>query len=70
MARAQHAYDNQSPPEDTSCERICEDCDGWGCQACDNQGFEDRHQWKRIPREAKDGTTYCQCVRCGEVDES
>ena len=27
------------------------------------------HKWKRVPGEAKDGTQFAKCARCGTVEE-
>lgn len=74
--RAQRAYDNQMPPEDVSCKEACDHCMGTGedggewCDDCNGTGVVAHHKWKRLPGEAKDGTTFCRCVRCGAVEES
>lgn len=76
MAKAQREHDNPRFPEDFSCEVACDHCMGTGedggewCDDCNGTGVVTNHKWKRIPGEGKDGTTYCQCVRCGQVEES
>lgn len=34
----------------------------WDCE-------EDGHDWKRLPGEAKDGTRFVKCRKCGKVEE-
>jgi DnaJ-class molecular chaperone len=78
--RAQAAYDARSPEDDdrNPCERECSTCDGQGiiatkdgqapCPDCKGEGVTYAHRW-RFKGEAKDGTRFCRCYRCGVEEE-
>lgn len=81
MARAQAAYDAQMPSDDLDCVTPCPRCGGSGlqypgeekgpsCEECDGRGEVGGHDWHRLPGEAKDGTRFKKCRKCGLEDES
>ena len=78
LARAQAKHDAKGPPEERSCSEACPDCAGSGfqpdgeteCLRCTGDGTIATHDWHLLRGEAKDGTRFSRCRRCGLEVES
>ena len=80
---AQRAYENRTPEDDDDpCAEECERCHGNGflqrlpgeenrkdCPVCGGASVIFHHAWRMIPGEAKDGTRFRKCTRCGLEEE-
>lgn len=63
----------------SQCEQTCPQCNGSGlvpegeglgdCPSCDGTGKVYLHQWQILAGQAKDGTQFAKCKKCGQVEE-